>query len=106
MDGETLQQKINHKLRKNSKRQDLQRQEGGGNAFGILGSQFQVLLGIMEQRLMVVRDIVFMCVVMYNMLRKLQDGADRAPTPANDVAVLQHEQVVYVPHDNYRNHSR
>ena len=30
MDGETLQQKTTHKGRKNSKLQELQRQEGGG----------------------------------------------------------------------------
>ena len=33
-------------------------------------------------------------------------GADRAPTPANDVAALQNEQMVYVPKGNYRNPSR
>ena len=32
-----------------------------------------------------------------------QGRADRAPTPANDVAALQNEQVVYVPNKNYRN---
>ena len=56
----------------------------------------------MKQRPKVVRDIVFTCVVLHNMLRTHQDGADRAPTPANDVAALQNEQVVYVPNDNYR----
>ena len=28
------------------------------------------------------------------------------PTPANDIAALQNEQVVYGPEDNYRNLSR
>ena len=37
------------------------------------------------------------------MLRTHQGGPDRAPTPANDVAALQNEQVVYVPDDNCRN---
>ena len=37
------------------------------------------------------------------MLRTHRGTADRAPTPANDVAALQNEQVVYVPDDNYRN---
>ena len=40
------------------------------------------------------------------MLRMHQGGADRALTPANDVAALQNEQVVYVPYGNYRNPSR
>ena len=47
------------------------------NTFGILVSRFRVLLGIMEQRQRVVRDIVFMCVVLHNMLRTHQSGADR-----------------------------
>ena len=54
----------------------------------------------------VVRDMVFTCVVLHNMLRTHQGRADRATTPANDVAVLQIEQVVYVPNENYRNPSR
>ena len=57
----------------------------------------------MEQRPTVVKDIVFTCVVLHNMLRKHQGGADRAPTPANDVAALQNEHVVYAPNENYRN---
>ena len=76
------------------------------NAFGILVSRFRVLLGTMEQRPTVVKDIVFTCVVLHNMLRKNQGGADRAPTPANDVAALQNEHVVYAPNENYRNPSR
>ena len=48
---------------KNIQLEDLQRQEGDGNAFGILVSCFRVLLGTMEQRARVVRDIVFTCVV-------------------------------------------
>ena len=68
------------------------------NAFGILLSRFRVLLGTMEQRPRIVRDIVFTCVVLHNMLRTHQGEADRAPTLAN-------EQVVYVPNENYRNPS-
>ena len=71
------------------------------NAFVILVSRFRVLLGTMEQRLKVVRDIMFTCVVLHNMLRTDQ-GGNRAPTPANDVAALWNEQVVYVPDENYR----
>ena len=40
------------------------------------------------------------------MLRTHQGRADRAPTPGNDVAAQQNEQVVYVPNENYRNPSR
>ena len=57
----------------------------------------------MEQRPRAFRDIVFTCVVLQNMLRTHQGGADRAPTPANDVAAIQNEQAVYVPNENYRN---
>ena len=55
---------------------------------------------------MVVGNSVFICVVLHNMLRTHQGGADRAPTSSNYVVVLQNEQVVYVPDDNYRNFSR
>ena len=61
-----------------------------------------VLLDTMEQRAKVVRDIVFTFVVLHNMLRTHQDGEDRAPTSVNDITILQNEQVVYVPDDNYR----
>ena len=48
------------------------------NAFGILVSRFKVLLGTMEQRPKVVRDIDFTCVVLHNMLRTHQDRSNRA----------------------------
>ena len=67
------------------------------NAFGILVSRFRALLGTMKQRLRVVRDIVFTSVVLHNMLKTQQGGADRAPTLENDVGAQQNEQVVYVP---------
>ena len=76
------------------------------NTFEILVSWFRVLLGTMEQRPRVVRDIVFTCVVLHNMLRTHQGGADRALTQAIDVAAIQNEQVVYVPNESYRNPSR
>ena len=68
------------------------------NVFGILVSRFRVLLGKMEQRPKVVRDIVLTCVVLHNRLRKHQGGEDRASTPVDDIASLQSEQVVYVPY--------
>ena len=68
------------------------------NAFGILVSRFRVLLGNMKQRPRVVKDIVFMYVVLHNMLRTHQGGADRA---GNDVAA-QHNEQVYVQNENYR----
>ena len=76
------------------------------NAFVILVNRFRVLLGTMEQRPKVVKDTVLACVVLHNMLRTHQGRADRAPTPADEITALQNEQVVYVPDDNYRNHSR
>ena len=105
MDCETIKQKTVHKGIENSKSQDLQRQVVK-NAFGILMSRFRVLLGTMEQRPKVVRDIVFTCVVLHHMLGTHQVGADRASTPANNLAALQNEQVVYTPGDNHRNPSR
>ena len=69
------------------------------NAFGILVRCFRVLLGSIEQRRRVVRDIVFTCVVLHNMLRTHQV---RAPTPENVVAAQQNEQAVYVQNENYR----
>ena len=50
--------------------------------------------------------LVFICVVLHNMLKTHQGGADRAPTPANNVMALQNEQVVNVPNDNSRDSLR
>ena len=69
------------------------------NTFVILASRFRALLVTMEQRPKVVRYIVLTCVVL---LMTHQEGADRAPNLADDIAALQNEQVVYVP-DDYRN---
>ena len=69
-------------------------------------SRFRVLLDTIEQRSKFVRKIVFTCVVLHKMLRTQQGGADMTPSPRNDIAGLQNEQVVYVPDGNYRNPSR
>ena len=45
MDGETLQQKTTHKGRKNSKLQDLQRQEGSGECVWNISEQIQGTTG-------------------------------------------------------------
>ena len=74
------------------------------NAVGILVSKLGVLLGTMQERPKVVRDIVLSCVVLHTRLRTHQGGTDRKPTPANDVVTP--EKVVYVPDDNYKNPSR
>ena len=71
------------------------------NAFGILVRRFRVLLGTMEKRPKVVRDIVLTYVVLYNMLRTHQGRADRVPTQANYVVALQNEQVANVPDNNH-----
>ena len=70
------------------------------NACGILVSRFRILLSTMEKRLKVVIDIVFTFVVLHNMLRTHQHGTDRSPNPANNVAAIQNEQVMYVPNEN------
>ena len=67
------------------------------NAFEILLSRLRVLLGTMEQRPRVVSDIVYACVVLHNMMRTHQGGADRAPNPGNDGAALQNNQAVCMP---------
>ena len=106
MDGKTLQQKTTTKGRKNSKLQDLKRQEGGGECIWNISEQIQGTTVHRRARPKVVRNIVFTCVVLHNMLRTHQGGAHTAPAPANDVEALRNEQVVYVPDDNYRNLSR
>ena len=52
------------------------------------------------------RNIVLICVVLHNMLMTHQCGLDRAPTPADDIAAIANEPVVYVPDENCRNPSR
>ena len=76
------------------------------NAFGTLSSRFRALLGTIEQRSKFVRDIVLTCVVLHNMLQTYQGTDVRAPTPADDVAVIANEPVLYVPDENCRNPSR
>ena len=61
-------------------------------AFGILVSRFRVILTTMEQRPMVVKDIVLTCVVLHNMLRRHQSGVDRPLTPADDIQPPQTDQ--------------
>ena len=105
MDGETLQLKTTCKGRKNSQLQDLHRQEGGGECtWKISDSGYYWAPWSIGQSFL--SENCFTCVVLHNMLRTHQAREDGAPTPANDVVALQNEQVVYVPHDNYRNPSR
>ena len=51
------------------------------DAFRILASSFMVLLGSLEKRTKVARDIVVTCVVLHNMLKTHQGEAVRAPIP-------------------------
>ena len=60
----------------------------------------------MEQRPKVVRDIVLTYVCVAQHIEDTPGGADRAPTPADDIATLPNEQMVYVPDENYQNPSR
>ena len=74
------------------------------NAFGSLVSRFLELLGTMEQWPRVVRDIVYTCVMLYNMM-KTHQGAERAPKPRNAGEGLQNNQAACVPNENCRNPS-
>ena len=76
------------------------------NAFGILASRFRVLLMTMEQRPKVVRDIVLTCVVLHNMLRSHQQGAERPPTLADDIQPPRNDQGEQGLHENVGNPSR
>ena len=76
------------------------------NAFGILVGRFRVLLTTMEQRPEVVKDIVLTCVVLHDMLRRHQGGADRPPTPADDMQPPLTDQAVNGPNEPFRNPSR
>ena len=60
----------------------------------------------MEQRPKVVRDIVLTCVILHNMLRSHQGGADRPLTPANDIQPPQEDQGEQGHNRNFRNPSR
>ena len=60
----------------------------------------------MEQRPKVVRDIVLTCVVLHNMLGSHQGGADRPPTPADDIQPPQNDQGEQAKDENVRNPSR
>ena len=51
-----------------------------------------MLLTSMEERPKVVRDIVLTCVVLQNMMRSHQVGADRPPTPVDDIQPPQADQ--------------
>ena len=74
------------------------------NSFGILVvNRFRVLLTTMEQRPNVMRDIVLTCVVLHNMLRSHQGGADRPHTPADDIQPPQADQGEQGPNENFRN---
>ena len=74
------------------------------NSFGTLNNKFRVLLTTMEQRPKVVRDIVLTCVVVHSMLRSHQGGAQRPPTPADNIQP--EDQVEQRHQENFRNPSR
>ena len=65
------------------------------NMFGILASTFRVLLGTMEQRPQVVRDLVLTCVVLHNMLKTHKSRVARALNTHNKVPTIVNDPVIY-----------
>ena len=65
-----------------------------------------MLLTTMEQRPKLERDIVLTCVVLHNMLRRHQGGADRSPTPADNTQPPHNDQGEQGQNENLRNPSR
>ena len=90
----------------NNQLQDIQWEEVVKNSFGIFVNRSRVLLTTMEQSPKVVRDIVLTCVLLHNMLRSHQAGADRPPAPADDIQPPQADQGEQGPNENLRNPSR
>ena len=76
------------------------------NAFGMLMGRFRVMLTTMEQRPKVVGDIVLTCVVLHNMLRSHQGGAQRPPTPADNIQQPQADKAEQGQNENFRNPPR
>ena len=62
-----------------------------------------MLLTTTEQRPKVVRDIVLTCVVLHNMLRSHHRGADKPPTPADDIQPSLADQAEQGQNENFRN---
>ena len=54
------------------------------NAFGILVSRFRVMLTTIEQPPETVREVVFTCVVLYNILRSQYQGQHGGQEPGDD----------------------
>ena len=73
-----------HNGRKNSQPQDLQRQEGDGKCLWNLSEQVPGTTGHHAAKVKVVRNIVYTCVVLHNIMRTYQGGADRASNPGNN----------------------
>ena len=73
------------------------------NVFRIISEGFRVLLGIIEERPKVVRDIVLTCVVLHNMPRTHQGRLGEVPIPVEDIAAIANKAVVYMPAENFRN---
>ena len=73
------------------------------NSLSIFVKRFRVLLTTMEHRPKVVRDIVLICVVLDNMLRSHQVGADRPHTQADDIQPPQAHKGKQGHNRNFRN---
>ena len=102
MGGKTQQQKTTHKGRKNIQLQDLQIQEGGIEYVWNISEQIQGTTGHHGAKTKgCQRHGFYMCGVVQH-AEETSGWGRQATNPANDVAALQNEQVVYVPNDNYR----
>ena len=88
MDGETLQQQTTHEVRKNSKLQDLQRQESGGEHIWDISEQIQGTIGHHGTKPKGCQIHCFYICGVEQCTKDTPGQSRQGTTPANDVAAL------------------
>ena len=92
--------------RENSQLQDIQVEEGRRELIWYTCQEIPGAVDHHGAETKVVRDIVLTCVVQHNKLRSHQVGADRPPTPADDIQPPQADQGEQGHYRNFKNPSR